>query len=69
METQEYHTIMVYGNVAKASTVAAAVMLQHLLNKTKDWALVHERELFRSDEYVVFGGLEIEWLENRRLLV
>ena len=38
-------------------------------NKTKDWALVHERELFRSDEYVVFGGLEIEWLENRRLLV
>ena len=39
------------------------------INKTKDWALVHERELFRSDEYVVFGGLEIEWLKNRRLLV
>ena len=27
-------------------------------NKTKDWALVHERELFRGFSYIIFEGLE-----------
>ena len=48
------------GNIAyqKLLQKCKYVLFFLLMNKTKDWALVLERELFRSDSQIVFGGLE-----------